>query len=221
RATTSAQSRARPTIRISRALVKAWWSWPTAPSRSHGMGSENGRHRGLLVDYGGVLTSDLFDSFRSFCELEGIEPTAVGDRFRTDPVCRELLIGLETGKVPEEHFEVEFADVLGVGSGGLIDRMFAGSQPEEAMLAAVQRARTEDRRAGRAARGGVALRRRGAGFAAFVVLGALVLAGCGSQALSSGELQNQATRVCTLAAQQTNRIQTPSSPAGTAVFLRK
>jgi hypothetical protein len=53
------------------------------------------------------------------------------------------------------------------------------------------------------------------------VLGALVLAGCGSKPLSSGELQNQATRVCTLAAQQTNRIRTPSSPAGTAVFLRQ
>src|SRR5205085_10641164 len=121
RATTSAQSRARPTIRISRALVKAWWSWPTAPSRSHGMGSENGRHRGLLVDYGGVLTSDLFDSFRSFCELEGIEPSAVGERFRSDPECRELLIGLETGKLPEGEFEVAFAEILGVAPGELID----------------------------------------------------------------------------------------------------
>jgi epoxide hydrolase-like predicted phosphatase len=110
--------------------------------------SENGHHRGLLVDYGGVLTTDLFDSFRSFCELEGIEPTAVGDRFRTDPVCRELLIGLETGKVPEEDFEVEFADVLGVGSSGLIDRMFAGSQPEETMLSAVRRARDSGIRTG-------------------------------------------------------------------------
>ena len=31
------------------------------------MGSENGRYRGLLVDCGGVLTSDPFDSCRSFC----------------------------------------------------------------------------------------------------------------------------------------------------------
>ena len=38
------------------------------------MASENGHHRGLLVDYGGVLTTNLFDSFRSFCELEGLEP---------------------------------------------------------------------------------------------------------------------------------------------------
>jgi epoxide hydrolase-like predicted phosphatase len=105
------------------------------------MGSENGRHRGLLVDYGGVLTSDLFDSFRSFCELEGIESSAVGERFRSDPECRELLIGLGTGKLPEEEFEVAFAEILGVAPAELIDRLFAGSHPEESMLVAIERAR--------------------------------------------------------------------------------
>jgi epoxide hydrolase-like predicted phosphatase len=112
------------------------------------MASENGHHRGLLVDYGGVLTSNLFDSFRSFCELEGIEPTAIGDRFRSDPHCRELLIALETGKLPEEDFEVAFAEILGVGPQGLIDRLFAGSQPEETMLSAVQNARAAGIRTG-------------------------------------------------------------------------
>ena len=57
--------------------------------------------------------------------------------------------------------------------------------------------------------------------ATLAVVGGLVLAGCGSKPLSSGELQSQATRVCTLASQQTNRIRTPASPAGTAVFLRQ
>ena len=35
------------------------------------MASEDGRYRGLLVDWGGVLTTDVFDSFRAFCELRG------------------------------------------------------------------------------------------------------------------------------------------------------
>jgi epoxide hydrolase-like predicted phosphatase len=109
---------------------------------------ENGRYRGLLVDYGGVLTSNLFESFRSFCELEGIEPEAVGHRFREDRSCRELLIGLETGKLPEDEFELKFADKLGVSAPGMIDRMFAGSQPEEPMLAAVLRARRAGIRTG-------------------------------------------------------------------------
>ena len=112
------------------------------------MDSEDGHYRGLLVDYGGVLTSDLFDSFRSFCELEQLESDAVGDRFRRDPACRELLIALETGTLEEEEFELQFAAILGVGAPGLIDRLFAGSSPDESMLDAVLRARRAGIRTG-------------------------------------------------------------------------
>ena len=105
-------------------------------------------YQGLLVDYGGVLTSNLFDSFRSFCELEGIEPEAIGRRFREDRSARELLIALETGKLPEEEFEQRFAAILGVDSPNLIERLMAGSQPDEEMLAAVMRARAAGVRTG-------------------------------------------------------------------------
>jgi epoxide hydrolase-like predicted phosphatase len=109
--------------------------------------SENGR-RGLLVDYGGVLTTNLFDSFRSFCALEGLEPEAVGRRFREDRVCRELLIGLETGELPEHEFEPQFAAALGVSAPDLIDRLFAGSAPDQQMLDAVLAARSGGIRTG-------------------------------------------------------------------------
>ena len=46
------------------------------------MASENGHYGGLLIDWGGVLTSNLFDSFRAFCELEGIEPELIAQLFR-------------------------------------------------------------------------------------------------------------------------------------------
>jgi putative hydrolase of the HAD superfamily len=104
------------------------------------MGS-NGRYSGLLVDYGGVLTTDLFDSFRSFCEREGLAPETVGQRFREDLRSRELLIGLETGRLSEEEFEPRFAEVLGVSATNLIDRLFAGSTPDDRMVAAVAEAR--------------------------------------------------------------------------------
>ena len=35
--------------------------------------AENGALTGLLVDYGGVLTTNVWDSFRAFCEAEGID----------------------------------------------------------------------------------------------------------------------------------------------------
>jgi epoxide hydrolase-like predicted phosphatase len=115
------------------------------------MASDNGRGRrygGLLIDYGGVLTTDLFESFRSFCDLEGLEPETIGRRFREDPECRKLLIGLETGSLPEDQFEPQFAAKLGVKASQLIDRLFAGSGPEPEMLAAVQRARRSGIRTG-------------------------------------------------------------------------
>ncbi len=111
------------------------------------MASENG-HRGLLVDFGGVLTTSPFDSFRAFCEQEGLTPDAIAQRFREDRGARELLIGLETGALPEEAFETRFAAVLGVEPAGLIDRLFAGSDPEEAMLEAVRSARRSGVRTG-------------------------------------------------------------------------
>jgi len=108
----------------------------------------HGRYRGLLVDYGGVLTTNLFESFRSFCSTEGLEPGQVGRLFREDRACRELLIGLETGKLPEEEFEPRFAAILGVKAPQLIDRLFAGSRPDEPMLDAVLRARQAGIRTG-------------------------------------------------------------------------
>jgi epoxide hydrolase-like predicted phosphatase len=112
------------------------------------MASENGRYTGLLVDWGGVLTTDLFASFRSFCELEGLEPDSVAEMFRRDPGCRELLIAFETGTLPEEDFELQLAPYLGVEAAGLIDRLFAGSGPDAEMIEAVRRARAAGVRTG-------------------------------------------------------------------------
>jgi epoxide hydrolase-like predicted phosphatase len=106
------------------------------------------RREGLLIDYGGVLTTDLFTSFRAFCELEGLDPETIGRRFREDPECRDLLVGLETGTLEEPLFERRFAAVLGVEEAELIDRLFAGSGPDLAMLAAVRAAREHGVRTG-------------------------------------------------------------------------
>jgi epoxide hydrolase-like predicted phosphatase len=104
------------------------------------MGSENGPYKGLLVDYGGVLTTDLFDSFGAFCRKEGLAPETVARRFREDRECRELLIAFETGRLEELAFETQFAALLGVAAPQLIDRMFEGSRPDEEMAAAVRAA---------------------------------------------------------------------------------
>jgi epoxide hydrolase-like predicted phosphatase len=94
------------------------------------------------------MTTNVFDSFRAFCEAEGLSPEEIGERFRHDPDSRELLVGLETGALPEAEFEERFAAALGVPADGLIERMFAGGRPDEAMQDAVGRARAAGVRTG-------------------------------------------------------------------------
>lgn len=103
----------------------------------------------LLVDFGGVLTSNVFDSFREFSEREGIEPDSVKRLFREDPDALTLLRRLERGEIAEDVFAERFAPLLGVADhDGLVDRLFAGMRCDEAMLEAVRRARAAGFRTG-------------------------------------------------------------------------
>nr|BFE66399.1 HAD-IA family hydrolase [Dactylosporangium thailandense] len=99
-------------------------------------------HRGLLVDWGGVLTTDVFASFDAFCAREGLAPGTVRELFRTDPRARELLAGLEDGTLPEAGFEAGFAALLGPGiaAEGLIPRLMGEAGDDVAMLGFVRAA---------------------------------------------------------------------------------
>jgi epoxide hydrolase-like predicted phosphatase len=102
----------------------------------------------LLVDWGGVLTTNLFTSFGRFCEQEGLAAELLIERFRADRETRALLIALEEGRIEELEFERQLATGLGVAHDGLIDRLFAHVGPDEAMLAAVAAARAAGIRTG-------------------------------------------------------------------------
>jgi putative hydrolase of the HAD superfamily len=97
-------------------------------------------YSGLLIDWGGVLTSNLFVSFHAHCVDAGIDPDKLMGRFKRDPKARELLIALETGEIDEAAFETKFADLLEVEPDGLVDGLFAGVHPDVAMVEAVRRA---------------------------------------------------------------------------------
>jgi epoxide hydrolase-like predicted phosphatase len=93
-----------------------------------------GDRDGLILDYGGVLTTSPFASFAAFCAAEGLEPEAVRVRFRDDPRARDLLEGLETGRMAAAEFEPSFAALLEVESERLLHRMFGGMEPDPAMI---------------------------------------------------------------------------------------
>src|SRR4051794_39391204 len=104
--------------------------------------------KGLIVDYGGGLTTDGFASFRAFCEGEGVDPPAVRDMFRGDPQARGLLYALEIGELSEAEYEPKLAAVLGVEARGLIDRLFGGMRPDAEMIEGVRAARRAGVRTG-------------------------------------------------------------------------
>jgi epoxide hydrolase-like predicted phosphatase len=99
-------------------------------------------YRAYLFDFGGVLTTPVWDSFSAFCRSEGLQPGAIKDLFRSDPEALAELRGLETGTLTESEFERAFGARLGLKNpDGLIDSMFAGMKPLEPMVDAVREIR--------------------------------------------------------------------------------
>jgi putative hydrolase of the HAD superfamily len=98
--------------------------------------------RALVVDFGGVLTTNIWRAFGQFCEAVGLPEDSVLELFRSDPEALALLRKLETGELEPEEFEPRFGALLGVKeTDGLIDRLFAGLEPEETMIEALRKAR--------------------------------------------------------------------------------
>jgi len=105
--------------------------------------------RGALFDFGGVLTTNVFDSFREFCEREDLDPLTVKRLFREDERALAELRKLERGELTEEEFAERFGPLLGIeDSEGLVDRLFAGMKADEAMLDAVEEAKRAGVRTG-------------------------------------------------------------------------
>jgi putative hydrolase of the HAD superfamily len=104
--------------------------------------------KGLLVDFGGVLTTNVFDSFKQFSRAEGLREDAVKQIFRERGEGLALLRRLERGEITAAEFSDGFAPLLGVKADGLVERLFAGVVPDEAMIDGVRQARAAGIRTG-------------------------------------------------------------------------
>ena len=105
--------------------------------------------RALIVDFGGVLTTNVFESFRDFCEAEGLEPDAVKRIFRERGEGLNLLRQLERGEIAVDEFSARFGPLLGVReTDGMVERLFAGVQADDRMVEAVRRVKESGRPTG-------------------------------------------------------------------------
>jgi putative hydrolase of the HAD superfamily len=108
-----------------------------------------GERSAVLLDWGGVMTTSLFDSFATFCATEGLDAGALRDLFRSDREARALLIDFECGRIEEADFEPRLATALGVADHvELIDRLFAGATVDADMVAGVRRLHDDGVRTG-------------------------------------------------------------------------
>ncbi|HEY0474700.1 MAG TPA: HAD family phosphatase [Kribbella sp.] len=110
--------------------------------------------RGLLVDWGGVLTSGLNDALGRWAELDGLDFDAyyqsIVDWLAATPAEAELnpIHALERGQIAVPDFERKLAAVLirrdgtPVPAEGLIDRMFAHFEHQPQMSALIRRAKS-------------------------------------------------------------------------------
>jgi putative hydrolase of the HAD superfamily len=104
--------------------------------------------KGLLVDYGGVLTTAVVDSFSSFARSEGVDPEVLREVFRSLAAKPQSLFAqIETGRIGLVEFERALAAAIGEAAGsavapaGLKARLFGASNPDDGMIAAVRAAR--------------------------------------------------------------------------------
>jgi len=104
--------------------------------------------KGLLIDFGGVLTTNVFDSFKAFCRAEGLPEDSVKKLFRESGEGLSLLRELERGELTAEGFSQRFAPLLGVGPDNLVERLFGAIGADQPMIDAVRRARAAGVRTG-------------------------------------------------------------------------
>lgn len=115
--------------------------------------------RGLLIDYGGVLTTPVTQSFRRFCRDLGMPSEAVKETFleayRAGPGQEDGPVHqLETGHITTDQFARKLAVLLRERTGvsvepaSLIQRLFAHVELDETMIAAVLAARRTGVRTG-------------------------------------------------------------------------
>jgi hypothetical protein len=98
-------------------------------------------YQGLILDFGGVVTTDLFAELAAFCVREGLEPGAFARVLGDDQEGRHAFEAAEAGKVSQRELEVTIGRLLGVDDHGLLTRALGGLRPRPEVEDLIQRTR--------------------------------------------------------------------------------
>lgn len=98
-------------------------------------------YHGLILDFGGVVTTDFYGALSAFCRRQGLAADAVLHVLRDTADGRRALAGVESGQISQREYEITLARLLGVDSQGLLGRALADLRPNQAVLDLARRAR--------------------------------------------------------------------------------
>ena len=96
---------------------------------------------GLILDFGGVVTTDFYGALEGFCLREGMEADTIRHLLRDTAEGSQALADVETGRITQRDYETILAKLLDVDAEGLLGRVLADLRPCEPVLALVDRSR--------------------------------------------------------------------------------
>jgi putative hydrolase of the HAD superfamily len=103
---------------------------------------------GLILDFGGVLTTPIADSITAFEESEGLTPGLYKLLVHGTAPGRELHHALERGEVSQADWNAAIAQLLGVEPQNLMGRTMAALKPSQLVIDAAQFLRARGVRVG-------------------------------------------------------------------------
>lgn len=98
-------------------------------------------YRGLILDFGGVLTTQMRLNGAAFERTEGLPAGAYFDALNRNPDGIRVYADLEVGRATQEDWNRVVGAILGIDPTNLMARALANLRPEPAIVDAALRAR--------------------------------------------------------------------------------
>jgi putative hydrolase of the HAD superfamily len=103
-------------------------------------------YKGLILDFGGVVTTDFQAAVAAFSVREGLDAGAFVRAIGQTTEGREAVAAVECGQISQRDFEVTLGRMLGLDDRGLLTKATADLRPRPGVIALVRRARARGMR---------------------------------------------------------------------------
>jgi putative hydrolase of the HAD superfamily len=100
-------------------------------------------YSGLILDFGGVVTTDFYGALAAFSVREGLDTGAFVRVLRETPEGRGALAAVEGGQISQREYEQVIGRLLGLDDRGLLAKALADLRPRQEVVDLVRRARAK------------------------------------------------------------------------------